>query len=130
MYKILRIKNPREREKKSMIVLRFRMVARPDKRREFWKTLSSLNDKIRRQTGCLKHYSYWDMENRRAFCVEETWQNREAIEQFFKSELFTVLEGAIKVLCEPPEIQLSSVASLTDMNALQRNWSDILNTDY
>lgn len=112
-----------------MIVFRLRMVARPDKRRELWKTLSSLNDKIRQQTGCLEHYSYWDIENRRAFSVEEIWQNREAIEQFFQSELFVVLKGAIEMLCEPPEIQLSSMASLTDMNTLQRNWSDILTTD-
>ena len=102
-----------------MIVLRFRMVARPDKRWELWNTLASLNEKIRRQAGCLEHYSYWDIENRRAFCVEEIWQNWEGIEYFFQSELFTVLEGAMTVLCEPPEIHLSSVASLTDMHALQ-----------
>ena len=101
-----------------MIALRFRMIAQPDNRREFWNTLVSLNEKIRRQAGCLEHYSYWDIENRRAFCVEEIWQDREAIERFFQSDLFKVLEGAVTVLCEPPEIHFSSSVSLTDMQAL------------
>ena len=105
-------------EREQMIALRFRMIARPAKRRELWNTLCSLNEKIRRQAGCLAHDSYWDIDNRRAFCVEEIWQNREAVEHFFQSDLFTVFEGAMAVLCEPPEIHLSSVTVSTEMQAL------------
>ncbi len=72
---------------------------------EFEQTVFSLQKEFVKTKGCLNYHIYKDMEQDRAYFLKSEWQNKEALENHFKTTRFDVLLGAINNLCEPLEIK-------------------------
>ena len=83
-----------------------RIVLKPFKDEEFFKSMRSFACRIRKEKGCLGFSVYRDAEKGNAFNLGGEWETREAMETHFKTLNFEVLIGAAKVLGETFEMDI------------------------
>lgn len=82
----------------------------PEKRDEFLQTMRSLQRSLKEEAGLTKSSLYQEMNDLNVFHLIEEWAMLDSMERYIRSERFSVLMGALKVLCAESEIryQLSS----------------------
>jgi quinol monooxygenase YgiN len=80
------------------------------KRDEFLQTIQSLQTSLLREAGLSKSSLYQDMADPNAFHLIEEWATQDSMDRYVRSERFSVLMGALKVLCAESEVryQISS----------------------
>jgi quinol monooxygenase YgiN len=84
---------------------------RPGKRDEFLQTVQSIQEKLKQEeTDLTKASLYQDLNDANVFHLIEDWATPEAMERYIRSDRFSVLMGALKVLCSESEVkyQISS----------------------
>ena len=79
--------------------------------------ISGLMKKWRNEKGCVSCHLY--MEDEDKFCLVSEWQSWEDIESHFQSKDFTLLMGAIDVLCETPEVTITDDKSSLGMEFIK-----------
>jgi quinol monooxygenase YgiN len=89
-----------------MHLYQLKLVIHENKVDEFVECLLSLVDGFRQEEGCLDFKMYRDIENENTFIVVGEWKTNEAMKKHFKSNGFSVLTGAAKVLGEQFEINI------------------------
>jgi quinol monooxygenase YgiN len=92
-----------------MIVSMMKMNVHPDKRIELLQTICSLTQSTRKEKGCVRHHVYQDLENENALFLKEEWENFCDLENHLRSDGFSVLLGAMRLLNEPPEFEINEV---------------------
>jgi quinol monooxygenase YgiN len=75
-----------------------------DKRDEFLQTLRSIQTGLKEETGLKKSSLYQDMNDPTVFHLIEEWTTQDFMERYIRSERFSVLMGALKVLCAEAEV--------------------------
>ena len=90
-----------------MITLTISINARSNKRNELLSACRSIIDKTRTEKGCIGCRYYQDIGNGNLIYVEETWRHRSYLDKHFRSEIFSALLGAMKLLGETHEIQIN-----------------------
>jgi len=79
--------------------------------------ISGLLKKWRNEKGCVSCHLYMEEEDK--FCLVSEWQSWEDIESHFQSKGFTLLMGAIDVLCETPEVNITDGKSSFGMEFIK-----------
>ena len=102
-----------------MILAIIEMNAQPAKRKELLQTLYALIQELRREKVCIKCFACQDIETENSFCLIEEWETKQHLENYLRSDLFTVLLGAKNLLSETLEISFSKVSSTTGMEAVK-----------
>lgn len=79
--------------------------AHPEKRDEFLQTMNSLQCGLKQETGFLKSSFFHDMSDLNVFHLVEEWETNDSMERYIRSERFSILMGALKVLCVESEVR-------------------------
>lgn len=80
------------------------------KREEFLQTIEALLKDLKQEKGFKKSSIYQDVSNPDIFHLVEEWETNDDLEKYLKSELFRILIGTLKVLCQESEIRYRMVA--------------------
>ena len=98
-----------------MVIIFFKMKVRPEKRKELSQSLQSIVVQVRKESGCLDSGFYQNYENENEFLLVEEWASREDSDAHQQSDLFAVLKGTGSLMQRPPEIEVHTVADLTEL---------------
>jgi len=82
-------------------------------------TLLSMIGPTENESGCLGCHLSRDVENNNVFNLTEEWATRENLEEYIKSDRFSVLLGTKSLLCEPQQIEIHTVSRSEGMEAVK-----------
>jgi quinol monooxygenase YgiN len=94
-----------------MLLYCLRVKAKPEKKIELEKTLVSICEIIQSTNGCIECIALKNIQSSSTFHFISTWQEKRYLNAYFRSKNHDILEGAIRLLCNPPEaiIQISQI---------------------
>ena len=95
------------REAPAMNTITITMRASQGRREELLQTIKALHWKIKNEKGFLKFSIYQDIENVGLFHLLQEWESTDALDVYIRSEAFSVLFGALKVLSEEAQVKYS-----------------------
>lgn len=81
-----------------MIVNTARIIVLPEKRTEFFQTITDLADRIRAAKGCRGFQVYIDTMDENSSLLVGEWESESDLESSLLSNEFAILRGAITVL--------------------------------
>ena len=96
-----------------------KMTVPAEKRKEILQTLKAILGPIRRERGCVNCNCYVDVEDESVLLFEEEWETREDLENHLRSDHFGVLNGAMKLLREEPDIRFNTIVSTAGREAIK-----------
>lgn len=109
----LSISDDHERKPITMIVLTLKAEATSESCRELLISLSTMLTHVRGLDGCLDCRCYRSTENDREFCFIEKWETQEHLSSYLQSDLFGAMHGALEILTDSSEIELSTLEEST-----------------
>jgi len=89
-----------------MVILTISVNAPSSKRNEFLSACQLITDKTRQEKGCMGCSFSQDIDNENLINIEETWERRSYLDDHFRSDIFSALLGAVKLLSETHEIKI------------------------
>ena len=92
-----------------MVIVIIKLKARPEKLLELEHSLLAMADPTRKEQGCLSHNIFQDIENDNDFSLMQMWQTREDLDDYLRSDLYTVLIGTGYLLSRPSKISVNEV---------------------
>jgi quinol monooxygenase YgiN len=101
-----------------MIDVTIKMSVPSDKRLEVLQTIKSLLDPIRNEPGCLSCCCSVDAEAENIIIFRQAWKSNEDLDAHLKSDHFSILLGAMKLLCIEPEVRFNTIASTAGEEAI------------
>ena len=101
-----------------MIILKISVNARSSKRNELLSAFRLITDKTRQEKGCLGCYYYQDIDNENLINIEEKWERRSYLDEHFRSDIFSALLGAVKLLGKTHEIQINDGSQIEGIEAV------------
>jgi len=102
-----------------MIILTISVNVHSSKRNELLSACQLITDKIRQEKGCLGCHFYQDIDNEDLIYVEETWEHRSYLDEHFRSDIFSALLGATKLLGETHEIRINDGSLIEGMEVVE-----------
>ena len=103
-----------------MIIFRILIHALDDKRKELISACRLITDKTRQEKGCKKCNVYQDSVNENIITVEQHWEQWPTLNNYFRSNHFTALLGAMKWLGMSYEIRINEGTPKEGMVAVKR----------
>lgn len=103
-----------------MIILRILIHPLDDKRKELISACRLITDKTRQEKGCKKCNVYRDRVNENIITVEQHWEQWPTLNNYFRSNHFTALLGAMKWLGMSYEIRINEGTPEEGMDAVKR----------
>ena len=102
-----------------MVILTISVNAQHNKRNELLSAFRSITDQTRQEEGCLDCRLSQDIDNENLIRLEETWEGRPYLDEHLRSDIFTALFGAIKLLGESHEIRINGGSQTEGIEAVQ-----------
>ncbi len=102
-----------------MVNLKIKIQALPSKLDELTRSCRLLIERDRRKAGCLDSRISRDVGDETILILEEAWENRPRLEAHFRSDHFSALIGAMKLLGEDFEIQIDADGRTEGIEAVQ-----------
>ena len=102
-----------------MVILTISVNAHPGKRNELLHSFRLITDQTRQEKGCLSCRLSQDIDNENVIDIEETWEHRSYLDEHFRSDIFSALLGAVKLLGETHEIRINDGSQSEGMAAVQ-----------
>ena len=102
-----------------MVILTISANARSNKRNEFLSACRLITDQTRQEKDCLGCRLSQDIDNENLINIEETWEHRSSLDEYFRSDIFSALLGAVKLLGETHEIRINDGSLTEGMEAVQ-----------
>lgn len=101
-----------------MISLIFNFKTKSNENLEFMQSIGSIIINLRKVKGCMGIDLQQDDRDKNQFTLRLDWQNRTFIEELLERTEYEFLEGAIRVLCEAPTIEIINghKTIITDMD--------------
>ena len=93
-----------------------RMKTRAHKELEFAQIMESLIKEFRKGPGCLSNHFKREQESE--FRLASKWETMGELEKHFRSQLFSVLLGALHTLCESSEVKIVDGSRTLGMEAI------------
>ena len=90
-----------------MVLIKISVNAISIKRTELLSTCQLITNQTRQEKGCLSCRHYQDVDNENLIYIEETWEGRSYMEEHFRSDIFSALLGAMKLLGVTHEISIN-----------------------
>ncbi|HEY6011553.1 MAG TPA: antibiotic biosynthesis monooxygenase family protein [Nitrospirota bacterium] len=101
-----------------MIETCIKMKVPAEKRKEVLQTVKAILGPIRRERGCIRCNCYVDVEDESELFIEEEWETREDLERHLRSDHFSVLNGAMRLLSMEPDIRFNTIVSTAGLEAI------------
>jgi quinol monooxygenase YgiN len=102
-----------------MIIVTISLIVWPEKRQEFLQTIRSLNREIATFQGFKQSRLYQDLDHANSFTLVEEWETEKDLDNFIRSDRFSVLVGALRVLGEKAEIKYDLIPHAGRMKELE-----------
>jgi len=102
-----------------MVILTISVNARSSKRNELLSACRLITDQTRQEKGCLGCRLSQDIDNENLINLEETWERRSYLDERFRSDIFSALLGAVKLLGETHEIRINDGSQTEGLEAVQ-----------
>ena len=102
-----------------MVQASIRICVPPGKLTEVLQTFKAMLDPIRHQPGCISCSCYIDAESENNICLIEEWQSGGDLNLHLKSVYFSILDGAMKLLVEPPDMRFHTIASTASAETIR-----------
>ncbi len=102
-----------------MVILTISVSARSNKRNELLSAFRLITDQTRQEKSCLGCRLSQDIDNENLINLEETWERRSYLDEHFRSDIFSVLLGAVKLLGETHEIRINDGSQTEGLEAVQ-----------
>ena len=103
-----------------MVILTISSNARSDKHNELLSACRLISDRTRQEKGCLDCRLSQDIDNENLIYLEETWERRSYLDAHFRSDIFSALLGAVKLLGKTHEIRVNGGAQKNGRDAVKR----------
>ena len=103
-----------------MVVLTISSNARSNKRNELLSACRLISDRTRQEKGCLDCRLSQDIDNENLIYLEETWERRSYLDEHFRSDIFSALLGAVKLLGKTHEIRINDGSQTEGKDAVKR----------
>jgi quinol monooxygenase YgiN len=104
----------------AMVILKISVNAHSSKRNELLSAFRLIADQTMKEKGCLDCRLSQDIDNENFINLEETWERRSDLDEHFRSDVFSALLGAAKLLGETHEIRISDGPVTEGMEAVQK----------
>ncbi len=102
-----------------MVILTISVTAQSSKRSELLTAFHLFTDKTGQEEGCLGCRLFQDIDNENLIHLEETWERRSYLDEHFRSDIFSALLGAAKLLGETHEIRINDGSQIEGMEAVE-----------
>jgi quinol monooxygenase YgiN len=103
-----------------MVILTISVNARSNKRNELLSACRLITDQTRQGKGCLGCRLSQDIDNENVINLEETWEHRSSLDEYFRSDIFSALLGAVKLLGENHEIRINDGSQTEGLEVVKR----------
>ena len=94
---------------KSMIRIYFSFETKPGKNLEFLQTMGSIIIDLHKVKGCVNIDFQQHDQDKDQFYLRIDWQNGKLIKGLLQSKEYNIFEGAMKVLCQNPIVEINDV---------------------
>ena len=102
-----------------MVILTIPVNARSNKLNELLSACRLITDQTRQEKGCLGCRLSQDIDNENFINLEETWEHRSYLDEHFRSDIFSALLGAVKLLGETHEIRINDGSQIEGLEAVE-----------
>ena len=102
-----------------MVVLQITIHARDDKHNELLRTCRLITDQTRQKSGCKSSRLSQDSDNENIITLEQQWEQWSSLDEHFRSDIFSVLLGAMKLLGKTHEIRINDCSQTEGLEAVQ-----------
>ena len=102
-----------------MVILTISVTAQSGKRSELLSACRLIFEQTRQKRGCLSCRLSQDIDNENIVNIEETWEHRSYLEAHFRSDVFSALLGAVKLLGENHDIRINDGSTTEGFEAVQ-----------
>ena len=96
-------------EGRSMLTMTVIAQVKPGKLQELVSALNSLYSKREEEKGLRKSMLYQEMNDPNSFRLITEWETKGDLEGYLRAEKFSVLLGALQILCSRSEIRYSEL---------------------
>ncbi len=103
-----------------MVILTISVNARPSKRNELLSACRLITHQTRQEEGWLGCRLSQDIDNENLINLEETWEHRSCLDEHFRSDIFSALLGAVKLLGEDHVIRINEDTQEEGGDAVKR----------
>ena len=103
-----------------MVILTISVNARSNKRNELLSAFRLITGQIRREMDCLDCRLSQDIDNENVISIEETWEHRSSLDEHFRSDIFSTLLGAVKLLGKTHEIRINGSSQTEGLEVVRR----------
>ena len=90
-----------------MELLEIAIQSRDNKLEELVRTCRVITERARLEKGCLATGVFQDVENKRLITLEQKWEQPHSLSDYFRSDHFSALLGAMKWLGMAYEIRIN-----------------------
>jgi quinol monooxygenase YgiN len=97
-----------------VVIVIIKLNARSEKYLELKQSLLAMIEPTRKEKGCLGHNIFQDIENDNGFSLIQMWQSRDDLDDYVRSDLFTVLIGTRYLLSRPAKISANEVTHASE----------------
>lgn len=95
------------------------MNALPEKQKEVFQTLLSINEPPGKENGYLSYGIFCDIEDKNIFNLISEWETRQHLDHHMRSDRFSVLLGTKSLLRDPLKIQIFTVSDFEGIEAVK-----------
>ncbi len=88
-----------------------------EKQGEFLQTMISLQELKKKEKGMRKSAIYWDIHDDKRFSVIDEWETEKDLGRYLEGDGYTILVGALEILCTEAEVNWGPVSSLMSNDA-------------
>jgi len=103
-----------------MEILQITIHARDDKRNELLRTCRFITDQTRRENGCKSSRFSQDSDNENIITLQQQWEQWSSLNNYFRSDHFSALLGAMKLLSRTYEVRINGGTPEEGMDAVTR----------
>ena len=102
-----------------MEMLQITIHARDDKRSELLRTCRFITDQTRQENGCKSSRFSQDSDNENIITLEHQWEQWPSLNSYFRSDHFSALLGAMKLLGRTSEVRINGGSPEEGMDAVK-----------
>jgi len=103
-----------------MEILQISIQARNSKRGELWRTCQAISKAALLGVGIKRSDLSHGKDNENLIYLKETWENPSYWDEHFRSDIFSALLGAMKLLGDSYEIRINGGTPEEGMDAVRR----------
>jgi len=96
-----------------MISIQFSFKTKPGMNLEFLQTMGSIIIELHKIKGCVNIDFKQHDQDKDQFNFRLDWQNAKLIKELVRSKEYNIFEGAMKVLCHAPIVEINDVVNKT-----------------